>query len=132
MSRRNARDIAFKLIFEYMFSGEKKQELIDEYATDFSDKERDDDKAFVSEIYNGVIEHYDELTEKISSNIEKFELDRLFKVDRALLLLALYEIEYMPSVPFKVSVDEALSLAKKYSTEKSAKYINGVLAKFAR
>ena len=76
--------------------------------------------------------HYDELLEKISGSIEKFALDRLYKVDLAILLLAVYEISYVDSVPFKVSVDEALSLAKKYSTEKSGKYINGVLAKFAR
>ena len=66
------------------------------------------------------------------STAEKFAIDRLFKVDLAILLLALYEIKFVESVPFKVSVDEAISLAKKYSTEKSAKYINGVLAKFAR
>lgn len=132
MSRRIARDVAFKLVFEYMFSGEQKQELVDEYATDFSDKDYDDDVAYVREVYSGVASHYDELNKLLSEKLEKFELDRLYKVDRALLLLALYEILYMPSVPYKVSVDEALSLAKKYSTEKSAKYINGVLAKFAR
>jgi len=47
-------------------------------------------------------------------------------------MLALYEIKYMSSIPFKVSVDEALDLASKYSTEKSVKYINGVLSKFVR
>ena len=47
-------------------------------------------------------------------------------------MLGLYEILYMESIPYKVSVDEALNLAQKYSTEKSIKYINGVLSKFAR
>ena len=131
MSRRIARDIAFKMIFEYTFSEEKKPELIEEYATEFSDADKADDIAYVNEVYFGVISHYDELVSDIKNNIEKFEIDRLFKVDKALLLLAIYEIKYMPSVPFKVSVDEAINLAKKYSSEKSSKYINGVLAKFA-
>ena len=91
----------------------------------------DDDVSYVKEIYFGVVSHYDELLFDIESHAEKFALDRLFKVDLAILLLALYEIKFVESIPYKVSIDEAISLAKKYSTEKSAKYINGVLAKFA-
>ncbi len=131
MSRREARDVAFKLVFEFMFSGEKKEELVSEYASDFSGKDKNDDLAYVNEIYNGVAEHYDELNQILSESVEKFELERLYKVDRALLLLAIYEIKFVKSVPFKVSANEAITLAKKYSTEKSAKYINGVLSKFA-
>ncbi len=131
MSRRNAREIAFKLIFEYMFSGETKPELIDEYATDFKSNEKDDDTAYVNEVYFGVVKNFDTLNKLISENAHNFDLDRLYNVDKALLLLALYEIKFMSDVPYKVSIDEALNLAKKYSTEKSAKYINGVLSKFA-
>ena len=128
MSRRDAREVAFKLIFEYTFSEEEKREVLEEYAVGSSE----DDKAYIKEVYFGVISHYDDLVEKISGNIEKFSFERLYKVDLALLLLATYEIVYMESIPYKVSVDEVLNLAKKYSTEKSVKYINGVLAKFAR
>ena len=128
MSRRDARDIAFKLVFEYEFSKTENQDALEEYTAGMDA----DDVAFVKEVYFGVTSHYEELSSKIAENIEKFALDRLYKVDLAILLLAVYEISYVDSVPFKVSVDEALSLAKKYSTEKSGKYINGVLAKFAR
>ena len=128
MSRRDARDIAFKLVFEYGFSKKENNEALEEYTAGMAD----DDLAYVKEVYFGVTSHYDELSSKISENIEKFALERLYKVDFAILLLAVYEISYVESVPFKVSVDEALNLAKKYSTDKSAKYINGVLAKFAR
>ncbi len=128
MSRRDARDIAFKLVFEYEFSQTENQDALEEYTAGMDA----DDVAFVKEVYFGVTSHYEELSSKISENIEKFALDRLYKVDLAILLLAVYEICFVDSVPFKVSVDEALNLAKKYSTEKSGKYINGVLAKFAR
>lgn len=128
MSRKDARELAFKLVFEYSFTLEEKRDMVEEYVQGLSS----DDSSYINEVYYGVISHYDELTEKISQSIEKFSLERLYKVDLALLLLATYEITYMDSIPYKVSVDEALNLAKKYSTENSVKYINGVLAKFAR
>lgn len=128
MSRRDAREVALKLIFEYVFTGEEKRDLVDEYTATFDA----DDSSYVNVVYFGVIGHYDDLIEKISSVIEKFSLERLYKMDLALIMLGLYEILYMETIPFKVSVDEALNLAQKYSTEKSVKYINGVLSKFAR
>ena len=128
MSRRDAREIAFKLVFEYNFNKVENNEALEEYTVGSPA----DDVAFVKEVYFGVVGHFDELMEKISENAEKFATDRLYKVDLAILLLAIYEILYVEEVPYKVSVDEALNLAKKYSTEKSSKYINGVLAKFAR
>ena len=128
MSRRDAREVALKLIFEYVFTGEEKRDLVDEYTAAFDA----DDSSYVNVVYFGVIGHYDDLIEKISSTIEKFSLERLYKMDLAIIMLGLYEILYMESIPYKVSVDEALNLAQKYSTEKSVKYINGVLSKFAR
>ena len=128
MSRRDARDIAFKLVFAYTFDNDKNNEALEEYLVD-SDA---DDKAYVSEVYNGVILHYDELMNDIKNSAEKFDVNRLYKTDLAVVLLALYEIKFMESIPFKVSVDEAVNMAHKYSTEKSGKYINGILSKFAR
>ena len=127
MSRRDARDIAFKLIFAYTFDNEKNNEALEEYLAG-SDA---DDKAYVIEVYNGVISHYDELMEDVKNNAEKYDVNRLYKIDLAVVLLALYEIKYMSSIPYKVSV-EAVGMAHKYSTEKSGKYINGILSKFAR
>lgn len=128
MSRRDARDIAFKLIFAYTFDCEKNVEALEEYLTG-SDV---DDKTYVSEVYNGVIFHYDELMNDVKNNAEKFDVRRIYKIDLAIILLALYEIKFMQTIPFKVSVDEAVNMAHKYSTEKSGKYINGILSKFAR
>lgn len=128
MSRRDAREIAFKLIFEYDFNKRNNSDVYEEYVASLSD----DDKAYVNEVYYGVVAHYDEIKQKLEEVIEKFSFDRLFKVDNAILFLALYEILFVDSIPYKVSVDEALNLAEQYSTGKSVKYINGVLSKFAR
>ena len=76
--------------------------------------------------------HYDELLEEIGKYAEGYEAERIYKVDLAILLLAVYEIKFMNDIPFKVSVDEAVNIANKYSTGKSGKYINGILAKIKR
>lgn len=129
MSRRDARDVSFKLIFEFTFTKENKDFLIDEYSLELNLD--GDDMSYIKEVYFGVISHYDELIQDISKYAENFSVDRIYKVDLALLLLAIYEIKYMEKIPFKVSVNEAIGLAKKYSTEKSVKYLNGVLSNFA-
>lgn len=128
MSRRDARDIAFKLIFSYTFDNEKNMEALEEYTLAVDA----DDKAYIQDVYNGVISHYDELMEDVKNSAEKFDVSRIYKTDLAVILLALYEIKYISSIPYKVSVDEAITMAHKYSTEKSGKYINGILSKFAR
>lgn len=128
MSRRDARDIGFKLVFSYSFDKEENNDVLEEYLTEVDA----DDGAYIREVYKGVTSHYDELVEEVSKHADKFEIDRIYKVDLAILLLAVYEIKYMEQVPFKVSVDEAVNLAHKYSTEKSGKFINGILSKFAR
>lgn len=128
MSRRDARDIAFKLIFSYTFDRERNMDSLEEYSLSLDA----DDKAYVLNVYNGAIAHYEELLEDVKNSAEKFDVGRIFKTDLAIVLLALYEIKYVSSIPYKVSVDEAVSLAHKYSTEKSGKYINGILSKFAR
>ena len=128
MSRKDARDIGFKLVFSYGFDKEENNEVLEEYLASVDA----DDGAYIREIYKGVTSHYDELVEDVSKYADKFDIDRIYKVDLAILLLAAYEIKYMEQIPFKVSVDEAVNLAHKYSTEKSGKFINGILSKFAR
>lgn len=128
LNRQKAREIAFKLIFEFTFNKIQNNNMFEEYTAGLDA----DSISYISEVYFGVASHYDELEEKISANCQNFAFDRLFKVDLALLLLSLYEITYMKEIPYKVSIDEALNLAEKYSSEKSTKYINGVLSKFSR
>lgn len=128
MSRRDARDVAFKLVFAYTFDNERNNDALEEYTISLDE----DDKAYINEVYNGIILNYDELISNVKASAEKFEVERIYKTDLAITLLALYEIKFMSNIPFKVSVDEAINLAHKYSTDKSGKYINGILSKFAR
>jgi len=123
MSRSNARENVFKLVFEYVFNKEEDISLLTDIIEEMKDEE-----SYIREIYNGVVSHYDELMGEISKYSEGFSIDRIYKVDLAILLVSLYEIKYVDSIPSKVSINEALNLAKAYSTEKSYKFINGILA----
>ncbi len=83
--------------------------------------------SFIEETYLGTLEHLDEIDEIISSKLRNWTIDRVAKVDLSILRLAIYELKYTQDVPQKVVINEAIEIAKEYSTEKSNKFINGVL-----
>ncbi|MGN1259458.1 MAG: transcription antitermination factor NusB [Christensenellales bacterium] len=126
MSRVLSREVAFKLIFEYCITGEKNDFSVEQVLSENESA----DAEYVKRIYNGVTEKFTELESELASKVNGFTIDRIFKIDLSLLVLALYEIKYMDSIPPVVSINEVINLAKQYSTEKSASYINGVLSNF--
>ena len=126
MSRVLSREVAFKLIFEYCITGEKDDFSVEQVLSENESA----DAEYVKQIYNGVTEKFTELESELASKVNGFTIDRIFKIDLSLLVLALYEIKYMDSIPPVVSINEVINLAKQYSTEKSASYINGVLSNF--
>lgn len=127
MSRSYARECAFKLVFEYLFTKEKNQTALDDFLQEDKNKA---EVGYISEVYNGVVEKFDVLKEKLTKASHAFAIDRIFKVDLAILLVALYEMMFISSIPKNVSINEALELSKTYSTEKSGSFINGVLSNF--
>ena len=127
MSRKTARDIALKLIYEFTVSG-RKNDLT--YKNLISSEElSSDDLSYIGKVYNGATENYDAILELIASNTEGYRTERIYKVDLAILILAVYEIKFYKGISQAVSVNEAVELAKTYSTDKSYSFINGVLAK---
>lgn len=127
MGRIETRDALFKLVFEYSLLKEKNEDFLNEF---IEDKKIDD--SYLSNCYNGIINNYDELVFEIGKFTKGYTIERVYKVDLALLVVALYEIKYVPEIPVAVSINEALNLAKIYSTEKSVSFINGVLKNFAK
>lgn len=128
MSRKKSRDYAFKMIFENFFHEP-------EIEMDFDDEELtivEEDKTFANELFCGVNSHYAEIMDIIKENTTSYDVERIYKIDLAILVLAVYEIKFDGSSPKEVIINEAVSLAKKYSTEKSFSFINGVLAKVVR
>ncbi len=87
---------------------------------------------YAREIVDGVSDHQEEIDELISSYSQGWTIDRMPNVDRAVLRLASWELLHNPEVPAAVAMDEAIELAKEYSTEDSARFVNGVLGKIAQ
>lgn len=124
MSRKKSREFAFRLVFEKFFH---EPEL--DIGFDEEDIVLDDlDRTFANSLIGGVNEHYDEIIDVVKNNTIGYEIDRIYKVDLAILVLAVYEIKYSDT-PASIIINEAVELSKKYSTEKSFSFINGVLAK---
>lgn len=127
--RKIARETVFKLLFEHSFLNERNDDGLEllMLADDFTE----DDKDYIKRTYDGVILSADSLKEKISARLENYRIERLYRPDLIVLMLATYELE-RGDAPDKVVINEAVDLAKRYGTEKSGKFVNGVLAKMIK
>ena len=85
--------------------------------------------AFAQQVFDGIIEHRDELDAKISGVAENWQIHRMAVIDRNLLRLGTFEFTHLADVPPKVSINEAIDLAKRYSTADSGAFVNGILDK---
>lgn len=121
--RAQARELAFKLIFERLFV--KEAYTFDEEF--FASLKKEEDKEFAKQLILSFENNKDSLTSLISSHLVGYEIDRVYKVDLALLYLACTEIQYFET-PYKIVVNEVIELAKQYSTIKSSRFVNGVLS----
>ncbi len=126
MSRSTAREHLFQLTFEQLFSEDKNDVTLEAYLMDASLTESD--KQYVRKAYDGIYTHLDELKGIVAKYSNGFNIDRIYKPDLAAMIVSVYEMKYVPEVPAAVSINEAVELVKKYSTEKSKSYVNGVLA----
>ena len=127
MSRRLARETCFKLMFEYEFLRMKNDMTLEQFLQD--DNLQQEDKNFVVEEYQGLIEHDQQIMDIIKSNLKQYTLSRIYKVDLAILKVAVYELKFSKqNTPSNVVINEAVELAKKYSTDKSYGFVNGILA----
>ena len=121
--RKDSRECALKILYSSSFGEYDFQDEIYE-----TGKLSAQDKEFCEKIVKLVELHYDELCDELSALSDKFSLDRLFAVDKTLLLMAMAEIKYIDDVPPVVSIKECMELAKKYSSEDSVTFVNGILA----
>ena len=129
MSRKVARELSFKVIFSFNFQSESEsiETLINNLESETNDITKDD-KEYIKEIVKGIIENKDMLDETIKKYLKEWTMDRISKTDLAILRLAIFEILYRDDIPYKVSVNEAVELAKCFSEDSSPSFINGVLA----
>jgi len=128
MTRREAREQAFILLFEKTFTEDDMDAIVSDA------KEARDVKAdtFSLDLARGTEQHIPELDEAISAFSHNWNKDRISRVALSLLRLALYEMRFEKGIPVSVSINEAVELAKKYGGEEDAAFINGVLGGIAR
>lgn len=129
MTRSEIREQAFILVFEKIFNPDLTVEEMKEMSEESELFELDD---FALKLIRCVIDNTQKADEIISSYLRGWKIGRLPKVDLAILRLAVTEIMWFDEIPDKVSVNEAVELAKKYSEEKSPSFINGVLGSVVR
>lgn len=127
MNRFQQREQAFFLIFQNQFAP-----LIDDDSISIYSENVEEVGEYAKELYEGVLEKKEELDEFISTYSNGWKISRLPKVNLSILRLAVYEIKYVDNVPDSVAINEAVELAKKYSSKEDSAFINGVLGTFAR
>lgn len=125
-----ARETAFKIIYKSLFlDGDLScDEILEEdKITEELDKDFLEDNKFIRDIVSLYGENKDIVNNLIDSHLKGYTPERVYKIDRAILATAITELNFFKLTPYKVVVNEAVEMAKKYSTEKSYSFVNGVL-----
>ena len=126
MTRKTARDLAFKLLYQVDIQKEDGDVIFDiakdEYEID------DKSKEYIGNILYGVDENADVINSLISEKSDGWKINRISKISLACLRLGIFEILYCEDIPDKVAANEAVGIAKLYEGEESAKFVNGILS----
>ena len=132
MSRRELRELIFKLLFRVEFN--QKEELAQQEVFFFEDEENQAEEEYSDQVkgkFRRIVERLDEIDAMLNEKAKGWSTNRMGKVDLTILRLAVFEIKYDEEIPTGVAINEAVELAKKFGQENSASFVNGVLAKFA-
>lgn len=133
MSRHSTREQIFKLIFQIEFNDVEEMPALKELFFELEEQPlTDQEREYISDKLNSIVEKKEEIDQIISEKSISWTIDRLGKVELALLRLAIYEIKYDDSVPASVAINEAVELAKQYGPEDAYKFVNGLLGKIVK
>lgn len=144
MTRGNARELAVHLIYGRAFTGEEPEQVIStrlekEYYAQLSEEndvysERPSraQLRYIDTVVSGVANREEELDGQIQKYAIGWDISRISKLARCILRLAIYEIQYVDDVPAGVAVSEAVRIAKKYNSDETAAFVNGILGSFVR
>lgn len=124
-ARRKARELALQMLFQFDMAGNDPQSIIETFED--LHRVRDNVRAFAEGIFTGTVERMSEIDEIISAQADNWRLERMAAVDRNIIRMAIYELKFVEGTPKLVIIDEAIEIAKKFGTEKSSQFINGIL-----
>ena len=121
--RTHARELALQALYQYDLRGEEARESVRELL----DAAEPEVRAYAETLIDGVRRHGEALTQELKGLLENWAWERLAVVDRTVLTIGAFELRHVPDLPPKVALDEAIELAKRYSTQESGAFVNGVL-----
>lgn len=133
MTRRELREQIFKLLFRIEFN--ERDEMPEQVRLFFEGEEAlasEKEQLQITQKYDMILDKLSQIDEMIDQKAQGWKISRMAKVDLAILRLAVYEISFDEEIPTSVAINEAVELAKKFGQEESGKFVNGVLAKFAK
>lgn len=130
MSRKLAREETMKLLYQMDMNNDFSFEVADLYIE--LNEFLEDEIEYINHAVDIIINNLDKIDLEIEKYIKGWSLYRLAKVDLAILRISIYELIYRDDIPVEVSINEAIEIAKKFSTDESSKFINGILGSFVR
>jgi transcription antitermination protein NusB len=124
-ARRKARELALQMLFQHDMSGNEPDMIL----TTFEDlqKSKPNTREFATKIFRGTVDHLSEIDDMIQAQAENWRLSRMAVVDRNIIRMSVYEFLHETDTPKLVIIDEAIEIAKKFGTQKSSQFINGIL-----
>jgi N utilization substance protein B len=125
--RRRAREIALQVLYQLDIDPQDPKKVVALHWENFQPSEQA--REFCLRLAEGVLQNRKDIDRLIEENSENWTLKRMAVVDRNILRLATFELRYCPDIPFKVTLNEAIELAKKFGTDDSGAFINGILDK---
>lgn len=128
-ARTTARHAALQLLYAIEVADEPRHAVIRSFWRETPGDP--DGRPYADQLVQGILDHQETVDARIRAASENWRLERMTLVDRNLLRVATYELEFVDDVPRAVAIDEAVEIAKRFGTEESSKFINGVLERIA-
>ncbi len=130
MTRRYAREVALQALYSIEIGHHEPAFALEQAPGDAD--QSSEQRAFVRDLVFGTLEHVEQSDALIAPLLQEWTIDRLPTIDRIVLRMSVYELRHHPETPRPVVINEAVELAKKYSTDDSGRFVNGVLSNASR
>lgn len=126
--RRRGRELALQMLYQHELAGNNVETIV----TSFEELQQAPaaTREFAAALARGTIDRRDEIDARLAEQADNWRLDRMAAVDRNILRLAMYELLFAPDTPPAVVIDEAVEIAKRFGSERSSQFVNGVLDGF--
>jgi N utilization substance protein B len=124
-ARRKARELALQMLYQRDLSGNSADAIIGTFED--LQKSKANTREFATRIFRGTLDHLGQIDEMIVAQADNWRLERMAVVDRNIIRMSVYEFLHEEDTPKLVIIDEAIEIAKKFGTQKSSQFINGIL-----